>query len=109
MVQLIVPNLIMVLFPGWYQASRSRGGGIELMGQRLILGIAQLLFALFVAAPSVGAAVLIIFASYWLVGVGPAIAIAALVVLPILAGEVAVGLWCIGDRFERFDLSAEIR
>ncbi|HXQ80133.1 MAG TPA: putative ABC exporter domain-containing protein [Opitutaceae bacterium] len=108
-IQLIVPNSIMVLMPGWYQASRSRGGGIEMFGQRLIFGVAQLLIALLVAAPAAGAAALIIFSSQWLFGVGPAVAIACAVVLAILAGEAAVGLWWLGWRFEKLDLSTEIR
>ena len=108
-IQLLVPNSIMVLMPGWYQASRSRGGGIEMFGQRLIFGVAQLLIALLVAAPAAFAAALIVFSAQWLLGVGPAVAIACLAVLAILASEAAVGLWWLGWRFERFDLSAEIR
>jgi ABC-2 type transport system permease protein len=108
-VQLIVPNLIMLLLPGWFQASRSRGGGIELFGQRFILGIAQLLMALLVAAPGAIAAALIIFSAHLFIGVGASIVLSALVVLPIMAGEVAVGLWWIGERFDRFDPSTEIK
>jgi hypothetical protein len=108
-VQLIVPNMIMLLLPGWFQSSRSRAGGIELFGQRFILGIGQLLVALMVTAPGAVAATLIIFSSRLHIGVVPAIALAALVVLPILAGEAAVGLWFIGERFEGFDPSTEIK
>jgi len=108
-VLLIVPNLIMVLLPAWYQASRQRGGGIELMGQRLILGIAQLLVALFVAVPGVLFGSLIIFSLFVHIGLIPAIVLAAAVVLAILVGEAAVGLWAIGARFETFDPSMEIK
>lgn len=109
LLQLIVPNWIMVLMPGWYQASRSRAGGIEIFGQRLMFGVIQLLFALAVLVPAAGAAWLIIFSSQWLIGAGPAVVLAALVVLPVLAGEAAFGLWWLGERFEKFDLSAESR
>ena len=108
-IQLLVPNSIMVLMPGWYQASRSRAGGIEMFGQRLIFGIAQLLIALLVVAPAAFAAGLIVFSTQWLVGVGPALGLACAAVLAILASEAAVGLWWLGWRFERFDLSSEIR
>jgi hypothetical protein len=108
-IQLIVPNAIMVLLPGWYQASRSRAGGIEIFGQRLIFGVAQLLVALLAAAPAGCAAVLIIFAAQWVVGAGPAIGLACAAVLTILVGEAAVGLWWLGGRFEKLDLSADIR
>ena len=40
-IQLIVPNMLLILPPSWYQVTRARGGGIELMGQRMILGIGQ--------------------------------------------------------------------
>ena len=109
LLQLIVPNWIMVLMPGWYQASRSRAGGIEVFGQRLMFGVIQLFFALAVLVPAAGAAWLIIFSSQWLIGAGPAIVLAAVVVLPVLAGEAAFGLWWLGERFENFDLSSESR
>jgi hypothetical protein len=32
-----------------------------------------------------------------------------LYILPILGGELAVGLWFLGERFEKFDLTAESR
>lgn len=108
-IQLLVPNSIMVVMPGWYQASRSRGGGIEMFGQRLVFGVAQLLIALVAAAPAACAAALIVFSTQWLIGVGPALAVACAAVLAILASEAAVGLWWLGWRFERFDLSSEIR
>src|SRR5271165_4003530 len=108
-IQLLVPNSIMVLMPGWYQASRSRGGGIEMFGQRLVFGVAQLLIALLAGAPAACAGALIVFSTQWLLGVGPAVAIACAAVLAILASEAAVGLWWLGWRFERFDLSSEIR
>ncbi len=107
-IQLIVPNSLMVLMPGWYQTSRTRGAGIEMFGQRLIFGVAQILMALVVAAPAACAAGLIIF-SFQRFSVSGSIAAAAAVVLAILAGEAAVGLWWLGWRFEKFDLSAELR
>jgi hypothetical protein len=99
----------MILLPGWYVATRSRSGGIEMFGQRIIFGVLQLLFAALVILPSVGAAALVIFSSAWAVGAVAAIVLAAVVVLPILGGEAAVGLWLIGQRIEGFDVSAESR
>ena len=107
MIQLIVPNAIMLLLPGWYQSSRSRAGGIEMFGQRLIFAVLQLVIALVVAAPAVAIAALVIFSSKWVVGVGPAWMLAAVAVIPILVGEAAVGLWWLGERFNKFDLSLE--
>lgn len=107
--QLLVPNIVMVLMPGWYQANRSRGGGIELMGQRLILGVGQLLIDLLVVAPSALAAAIVIFSAAWAVGLAPALVMALAVVLAILGGEVAIGLWLLGECLARFDPSVESR
>ena len=109
LIQLIVPNSMMLLLPGWYQSTRSRSGGIEMFGQRLIFGVVQLFFALLVILPSAGWAALVIFCSQNSLGAAPAIALGAVTVLLILATEAAVGLWWLGQRFERFDLSTESR
>ena len=109
LLQLIVPNAIMLLLPDWYQATRTRGAGIELLGQRLIFGLAQLLMALVVAVPAIVAAGLIVFSAQFYVGVAGGIVAATVAVVGVLAGEAAVGLWWLGSRFERLDLSAEMR
>lgn len=109
LLQLIVPNAIMLLMPDWYQATRTRGGGIELLGQRLIFGFAQLLMALVIAVPAILIAGLIAFSAQYFLGVAGGVLVASFVLVAILAGEAAVGLWWLGSRFERFDLSAEIR
>jgi ABC-2 type transport system permease protein len=109
MIQLIVPNTVMVLMPAWYQSSRTRGGGVEMFGQRLMFGLVQLLFALLVAVPAAGVAVLVFIASYWFLGVSTGVVLATIATVLILAAEAAVGLWFLGGRFERFDLSTESR
>jgi len=109
LLQLLVPNTLMVLMPSWYQASRSRGAGIENMGQRLIMGVGQLLLAVLVGAPAVLAASLVIFSFQWVLGPAPAMLVALAVVLCILLSEAVLGLWWIGCRLERFDLSTEQR
>jgi hypothetical protein len=109
LIQLIVPNTIMVLFPGWYQSSRSRSAGVEMFGQRLIFGVVQMFFALLVFVPAAGTAALVFFSSKWILGISPAVVLSTLAVVPMLGGEAAVGLWFLGDRFERFDPSTESR
>jgi len=108
-IQLLVPNMLMILFPGWYQASRTRGGGIEMMGQRMIFVFGQLIIAILALGPALLAAALLIFASKWLIGTVAAVVLATLAVLAILGGEAAVGVWVLGDRFEKFDLSSELK
>jgi hypothetical protein len=106
LILLIVPNSFMLLLPGWYQAARSRGG-IEQFGQRMILGVGQLLIALFLAVPAAGTAALVVFSTSWVLGAAPAIILATAVALAIMAAEAVVGLWWLGEMFGRFDLSTE--
>jgi hypothetical protein len=109
LIQLIVPNAILVLFPGWYQATRSRTAGIEMFGQRLIFGVVQMLFALLVFVPAAGTAALVFFSSKWILGISPAAILSTVAILPMLGGEAAVGLWFLGERFSHYDLSTEPR
>ena len=83
--------------------------GIELLGQRLIFIAGQLLVVLLALLPAALGAAAMIFATQWLIGLVAAVALAAAGTLAILVGEVAVGLWWLGQRFEHFDLSAELR
>jgi hypothetical protein len=107
LIQLIVPNTIMVLMPGWYQSTRSRTAGVEMFGQRLLFGLFQILCALAVIVPAAAWAWLISFSTSHWVGLGPSFVLSALFVLPMLVAEAAVGLWFLGNRFESFDLSTE--
>ena len=107
--QLIVPNLLMILMPGWYVATRTRSGGIEMFGQRIIFGFLQLFFTALVLVPSAGVAALVIFSSQWAIGVAGSVLLATVAILPILGGEAAVGLWFLGERVDGFDLSTESR
>ena len=108
--QLLVPNAATVLFPAWAQGMRNRTErGIEMMGQRLIFVGGQFLVLLFVLLPAALGAFALIFATQWLIGPVAAVAVAALAVLVILVAEIWCGLWWIGERFEKFDLSAELR
>jgi len=108
--QLLVPNAAVVLFPGWMHATRHRGErGIEMLGQRLIFVAGQFLVIVLALLPAALAAAAIIFLTQWLIGPAAAVGAAALAVLVILLAEVGCGLWWLGGRFERFDLSAELR
>lgn len=107
--QLLVPNAAALVFPAWFQATRQRGGGIDLMGQRVIFGVGQLLTMLLALLPAVLVAGGLIFITQWLIGLPTAVVLATLVVLTILVGEIWCGLWWLGQRFEKLDLSAELR
>ena len=109
--QLLVPNAAALVFPGWFQSSRGRGGGPEIIGQRMIFFIAQLLTMLAALAPAALMASAVVLILVTLLGVWEvaAIAIAALGVLVVLLAEVWCGVWWLGQRFEKLDLSSDLR
>ena len=106
--QLLVPNAAALLFPAWFQATRTRGGGPEVVGQRMIFFFAQIVTMALALVPAVGMAILLIFIGQWLLGLATAVLIATLAVLGVLIGEVWCGVWLLGDRFEKLDLSSEL-
>lgn len=108
--QLLVPNATALVFPAWFQLSRRRGGGPEVMGQRMIFFFAQLLtmvVALLPACLFLGAFFFLLkhFFDAPIIG----LLVGTLAALIILVIEVAGGLWLLGRRFETLDLSAELR
>lgn len=108
--QLLVPNATALVFPAWFQISRRRGGGPEVLGQRMIFLFAQLLVMLVTLLPPalfLGAFFIIMkhFLNAPILGLLIGIAAA----LTMLVAEVAGGVWLLGRRFETLDLSAELR
>ena len=109
--QLLILNGATIIFPAWFHSLRAAGpgGGIELMGQRLIFVFGQFIVILTALLPASLTALALIFATQWLIGATAAIALATLVVLVVLAGEVWCALWWLGERFDRLDVSSELR
>jgi hypothetical protein len=107
--QLLVPNAGALLFPAWFQVSRNRTIGIDAVGQRLIFMFGLLLATAVALLPVVLAAGLLIFATQWLIGLGAAMAIATAAALAILIGELGLGIWWLGSRFEKFDPATDLR
>lgn len=107
--QLIIPNAAALLFPAWFQATRQRGGGIDVMGQRLIFVAGQLLVIVLALLPAALGAAVIVFATQWLIGAAAAVIFSALLTLVVLAAEIWCGLWWLGERFEKLDLATELR
>jgi hypothetical protein len=130
-VQLIVPNAAALIFPAWAQSGRNpAGGGFDVMGQRLIFFAGQLIGLVAALLPAVvlawttwmltqdfgwptalvALAVLpppVLFAGD--ISATGALVLTALPVLAVFVGEVALGVWLLGPRFERLDISAELR
>jgi hypothetical protein len=111
--QLLVPSAAALFFPGWFQTSRTRGGGPEIVGQRMIFFFAQTLTmvlailpaALVAAIPFAAIALLHQTGTLALLG---ACFLGATLMLGVLVAEIGCGLWLLGDRFEKLDLSAEL-
>ena len=109
-IQLLVPNAFTVIFPAWVQSvGNRREHGLEVLGQRIIFFVGQMLIiALALVPASIGGAILFVIAQ-WLAGpiVGLALCVAAAFAL--LTAEAWIGIQWLGERFEKFDLSAELR
>jgi hypothetical protein len=107
--QLIVPNGAAILFPAMFRALRTRRAGIDQMGQRMLFGFGQIVALLFALAPPVATAAVLVFASQWLIGPAASLIFGTCAVAVVLTGEVSLGVWWLGDRFEKADLVGEAR
>ncbi|HTC45587.1 MAG TPA: putative ABC exporter domain-containing protein [Steroidobacteraceae bacterium] len=109
-IQLLVLNAAAVLFPAWMQTAGSRGErGFEVIGQRIIFVAGQLLITVIAAVPAVIGAALVFLVTRWLIGVAAAAVLSGLMAFAVLCVESFVSVLWLGDRFENFDLSAELR
>ena len=83
--------------------------GLDVLGQRLLFFGGTVLLLALGLLPAAVAAAIAFFVVAWLVGPFVAAALAWLVVLTILGVEIWAGVRWLGERFRRFDLSAELR
>ena len=108
--QLVVHNGIALVFPAWVQSISNQGEhGLDVLGQRLLFFAGQfVLLALGLLPAALGAAIIFFVVNF---AAGPIVAapLAWLVVLSVLGVEVWAGVRWLGERFARFDLSAELR
>lgn len=108
--QLLVPNGAAILFPAIFRpAQMPTAGGLDLMGQRMIFGFGQMIMLLVVLLPGIGVAGLLIFLTQWFLGPALAIVLATLLVILVFVGEIWCVLWWLGQRFEKLDISSELR
>ena len=106
---LCVPFAGMLVFPAWAMTSGNRGGGFEVMGQRMIfMGgyIVALAIALLPAAVVGGLGFLLL---RWLGNLPSALLVAALLAALVIAVELFAAVWWLGQRIEGFDVSQELR
>lgn len=104
---LIIPNAAALLFPAWVQAGRDGARGIEVMGQRLIFSIAQLLVLALALVPGALAFCAVFFPVR--MALNPVIAIppASLAAAVIVAVEAGIGVVLLGRFFEKFDVAED--
>jgi hypothetical protein len=108
--QLLVPNAATLLFPSWAQSPRQRGaGGIDMMGQRLIFVLGQLVVVVLALLPAGLVALGTVVGAGLLLGPVAAVLLAAVAVFVILAAELWLGLTWLGRRFEKLDVSADLQ
>jgi hypothetical protein len=108
-VQLLMPNAGALIFPAWAQNSKSMHGGMDVMGQRLIYFAGQFVCLALALLPAVALAALTIFLTQWLVGLPAACALAVVPVMAVFIGELWLGVHLLGPRFDKLDISAELR
>jgi len=109
-IQVLMPNAATVLFPAWVHVTRDQAEkGIEVLGQRLIFVAGQLLVMALALLPAllVGGLVFIIVKLIAGYAIGSAMAAIAMSVL--LGFEAWLGIRWLGNRFERLDISSELR
>jgi hypothetical protein len=105
---LCVPYAGMLYFPAWSEAAGSHGGGIEVMGQRLIFFGAYLIAMFLALIPAALLGTIAFLLGNWLAGLSIALALTALVVGAVLLAELAAAIAWLGDRMENFDLAQEM-
>jgi hypothetical protein len=104
-----LPFAATLYFPGWISAGGQAGGGMEVMGQRLIFAGGYVLVLVLALLPAALAAAAPYFVVQWLVGMPAAALLAGAVAASVvLIGELAAVVWWLGGRYERFDLSTEL-
>jgi hypothetical protein len=106
---LCVPFAGLLYFPAWAASAGSRGGGFEVMGQRMIFMAGYLLTLVIALLPAVVIAGIAFLLLNWLASMSLALLASALVAGLVLAIELAAVLWWLGRRIDDFDLSQELR
>jgi hypothetical protein len=105
---LSIPFAATLYFPAWAETSGQRGGGIEVMGQRLIFFAAYVLVLAVALLPAGLCGGLAAFVTFNLIGLATAVVTTSVVAAVVIGAEFAAVIWWLGRRFEHFDLSQEV-
>ncbi len=107
-VNAFVPAAATLLFPSWMKSAQgAHGTGVEVVGQRLLIGVVQLLATAIAWLPAalVGAGGYL--AGNALGGLPAGIVLAAACACAVLCVEAAVAVWLLGKILEKHDASEE--
>lgn len=106
---LLLPNAVAILMPGWGGAGVGRapggGGGVEVIGQRLLFGLGLLLSLVVGLIPGSLMGALVWWLAQFVVGPIWALPVAALPVALILLAEFAGGVWLLAKAFSALDVA----
>lgn len=102
-----LPVATLLYFPSWSRPGPAQHGGIESIGQSMILLLGYVVALLLGLLPAAAAGGLAWFLTNALVGPATAITVALLVASGLLVFETAAAVWGLGEALERFDLSRE--
>lgn len=103
---LCLPFAGMLLFPAWVGRPRG-GGGVEVMGQRLIFFGAYAVVLVVTLLPAALVGGVVAGGAYWASGPVAALPLFGLVAAMVLVGELTIAVRWLGRRIERYDLSQE--
>jgi hypothetical protein len=109
MLQLVIVNAAAVLLPAWQPGPGRPQQGIEVMGQRMLFLAGQMIAVVVILLPAAIVAAIGFAATRWMVGNGAAAAVAAALAAVMLAVEIGLAIVWLGQRFEKLDLSQELR
>jgi len=105
---LCVPYAGLLYFPAWMESSSGTGGGIEVLGQRLLMFggyVVVMALSLLPAAALGGIAFLL---GQWLGNLTLALLLTSVVAGAVLVMELTAAVTWLGEKLERFDLSEEM-
>ena len=117
-IALLVPPLITLMmclplasllyFPSWSKPGAGQHGGIEAVGQGMIVMFGYVLVLVTALLPAAAVGGLAWFITNALVGPASAFTVALVLVCGLLVFETAAAVWWLGGKLERFDLSHEM-
>jgi len=108
LVTALLQNAAVVLLPAWVVIGPTKGGGIEVFGQRIVTGVGRLLIMAISLLPAAAAFGLLLFLGTLVTSFAVAVPLAAAGAAIVLCAEAVVGILALGSFLDRFDPSSEL-